>query len=71
MRLLTDFAFERLAANRVFIQCDARNTRSAAVAGRLGFAREAPLRNDRRAVDGTLRNTLVFSRIPDDPRWPR
>jgi RimJ/RimL family protein N-acetyltransferase len=71
VRLLTDFAFERLAANRVFIRCDARNARSAAVAERLGFVREALLRNEMRAVDGALRNTLIYALIPSDPRWPR
>jgi ribosomal-protein-serine acetyltransferase len=71
VRLLTDFAFDHLAANRVFIQCNARNTRSAAVAERLGFVREAQLRNDRRTPDGALRDTLVYALIPSDPRWPR
>src|SRR5262249_31580188 len=45
VKLLTDFAFAALGANRVFIRCDARNTRSSAVAERLGFVREALLRN--------------------------
>ena len=51
------------------IRCDARNTRSAAVAERLGFVREALLRNER-DPHGELRDTLVFSLTPDDPRWP-
>lgn len=71
VRLLTDFAFERLAANRVFIRCNARNARSAAVAERLGFAREALLRNEMRAVDGSLRDTLIYALIPGDLRWPQ
>lgn len=70
VRLLTDFAFDHLAANRVFIRCNARNTRSAAVAERLGFVREALLRNERRALDGGLRDTLVYALIPSDSRWP-
>ncbi len=70
-RLLTEFAARSLAANRVFIQCDARNKRSAAVPERLGFTREALLRNDRRAKDGALRDTLIFSLIPSDSNWPR
>jgi ribosomal-protein-serine acetyltransferase len=70
VRLLTDFAFASLNAQRVMIRCDARNTRSAAVAERLGFVREAHLRNDTRAADGEVRSTLVFSLIPSDPRWP-
>jgi RimJ/RimL family protein N-acetyltransferase len=70
VKLLTDFAFTSLGAQRVMIRCDARNTRSAAVAERLGFVREAHLRNDARSADGELRDTLIFSLIPGDPRWP-
>ena len=71
VRLLTDFAFESLGAQRVMIRCDARNTRSAAVAERLGFVREARLRNEVRThTDSALRDTLIFSLIPSDPRWP-
>ena len=68
VRLLTDFALDTLGANRVYIRCDARNTRSANVARRLGFVPEAHLRNEARAADGSLRDTLVFARIPGDPR---
>jgi RimJ/RimL family protein N-acetyltransferase len=71
VKLLTDFAFASLGAQRVMIRCDARNTRSAAVAERLGFVREARLRNELRShLTGELRDTLVFSLIPSDPRWP-
>jgi len=66
VRLLTDYAFTSLGANRVQIRCDARNTRSAAVAERCGFVREALLRNDSRGADGSLRSTLVFAQTPDD-----
>ena len=70
VRLLTDYAFTSLGANRVQIRCDARNTRSAAVAERCGFVREALLRNDSRGADGTLRSTLVFALTPDDRPHP-
>ncbi len=70
VKLLTDYAFASLQANRVMIRCDARNNRSAAVPRRLGFVEEALLRNDSIATDGTIRSTLVFSLTPDDPRWP-
>jgi RimJ/RimL family protein N-acetyltransferase len=40
------------------------------VAERLGFVREARLRNEARATDGSLRDTLIFALTPDDPRWP-
>ncbi len=57
------FAFDQLKAIRLEIRCDARNTRSAAVAERAGFTREACLRCQSRAPDGKLRDTLVFARL--------
>ncbi len=69
VRLATDYAFEELGATRVEIRCDARNTRSANVPRRLGFTQEAHLRNHMRGQTGELRDTLVFARIPSDPRW--
>jgi ribosomal-protein-serine acetyltransferase len=69
VRLVTDYAFDHLAAHRVEIRCDARNRRSAAVAERLGFVREAHLRYNLRSVDGTIRDTLVYALTVDDPRW--
>jgi ribosomal-protein-serine acetyltransferase len=70
VRLITDYAFDTLKAQRVEIRCDARNRRSAAVAERLGFVREAQLRHHERATDGSLRDTLIFALVPSDPRWP-
>jgi RimJ/RimL family protein N-acetyltransferase len=70
-RLITDYLFDHLGAQRVQILCDARNARSAAVPTRLGFPREALLRHFTRAVDGELEDTLVFAMIPSDPRWPQ
>lgn len=58
---LTRFAFDRLRGQRVEIRCDARNTRSAAVARRAGYHMDGRLRQDDWATDGTLRDTLVFS----------
>lgn len=60
---ITRFAFDVLGAQRVEIRCDARNTRSAAVARRVGYILEGCLRQDNWATDGTLRDTLVFSKI--------
>lgn len=70
VKLLTDYAFATYDAKRVYIRCDERNTRSAAVPKRLGFVPEAHLRHDGVAYDGVLRNTLIFALIPSDPRWP-
>ena len=70
VRLVTDYAFTALAAEKVALRCDARNARSAAVAERLGFVREARLRNEMRAKDGTLTDELQYALVRDDPRWP-
>ncbi len=64
--LLCGLAFGTLEAQRVVIRCDKANTRSAAVALRLGFILEATLRNDTRDGNGILRDTLLFSLTPED-----
>jgi RimJ/RimL family protein N-acetyltransferase len=63
VRGITRFAFEMLGARRVEIRCDARNERSRAVARRAGYELEATLRNHVIAVDGELRDTLIFVRL--------
>ncbi len=70
VRLVTDYAFTDLAANKVALRCDARNTRSASVAERLGFVREGRLRGEMRAKDGALADDLQYALTRDDPRWP-
>lgn len=64
VRGITRFAFEHLGAERVEIRCDARNERSAAVARRAGYALEATLHHQARAIDGSLRDTLLFVMFP-------
>ena len=66
VRLLTDYAFDTLKANRLEIRCDELNVRSAAIPKRLGYVLEGRLRNDVATSDGRLRTTLVFSLIPED-----
>lgn len=66
VRLLCEFAFESLRANRVEIRCDALNTRSMAVPTRLGFVQEALLRRECRDGNGELRDTLIFAMTPED-----
>ncbi|MEE8391330.1 MAG: GNAT family protein [Anaerolineae bacterium] len=61
VRGVTRFAFETLGARRVKIRCDACNERSQQVAERAGFELEATLRNHAVAVDGELRDTLIYS----------
>jgi RimJ/RimL family protein N-acetyltransferase len=65
-RLLADYAFSAYGARRVFLRCDARNTRSAAVPERLGFVCEARLRSEAIAYDGVLRDTLIYAATPED-----
>jgi len=63
--LLTALAFDRLAARRVEIRCDARNLKSRAVAKRCGFELEGVLKNEALGVDGCPRDTAVHARIAD------
>lgn len=66
VRLLTDYAFDHFAANRVEIHCDERNKRSAAIPRRLGFVQEGLLRDGYIAPDGQLVGKLIFSQIRSD-----
>jgi RimJ/RimL family protein N-acetyltransferase len=69
VRILTDYAFSQLGANKVALRCDARNVRSAAVAERLGFIREAQLRGEAITKDGLIADELQYALTRDDPRW--
>ncbi|MEK8130433.1 GNAT family N-acetyltransferase [Paenibacillus filicis] len=60
---IEQFAIRELGANRIEIRCDSRNRRSANVAERAGFTHEATLRSDSIAVDGTLRDTLIYAKV--------
>ena len=64
---LTDFAFSRLKAERVELVTDEDNRDSRRVAERCQFSLEGVLRQDRRAPDGTLRNTCIYARLPSKP----
>jgi RimJ/RimL family protein N-acetyltransferase len=60
---LAAHAFEELNALRVEIRTSTRNQASRRVAERAGFTQEAILRQDSREVDGTLRDTVIYTRI--------
>ncbi|MCM3629161.1 GNAT family N-acetyltransferase [Paenibacillus glycanilyticus] len=60
---IASFAIQVLEANRIEIHCDARNKKSANVAERTGFTLEGVLRNHKNANDGSLRDTMVFSKV--------
>lgn len=63
---ITDFTLNILGAQRIEIRCDARNTRSAAVAQRAGYTLEARFHHHLRGVDGSLRDTLIFVKFPPE-----
>lgn len=70
VRLVTDYAFTALDANKVAMRCDARNRRSAGVAERLGFVREAVLRREAVTNDSEISDELQYALTRADPRWP-
>lgn len=59
---LCDLALRGLGAVRLEAIVDEENTASRDVAQRCGFVLEGVLRNERRAPDGSLRNTCVYAR---------
>ncbi|MGB2839706.1 MAG: GNAT family N-acetyltransferase [Actinomycetes bacterium] len=66
--LLLGYAFETLGFGRVQLKTDVRNTRSHDAIARLGATREGLLRRYQRRLDGSVRDTVVFS-VTDD-EWP-
>ena len=66
--LILGHAFEVLGANRVAIKTDIRNERSQAAIERLGAKREGVLRHQYIRPDGSLRDTVLYSVIPEE--WP-
>jgi RimJ/RimL family protein N-acetyltransferase len=65
VRGITRFAFETLGAKRVEIRCDILNERSRRVAESVGYHLDATLRNNGVRANGDLRDTLVYSLIPE------
>lgn len=62
LNALTRYCFEVFGAKRVYLTCDARNAKSIAVMERLGFPREALIRNECRDFEGQLRDTVIHGR---------
>jgi RimJ/RimL family protein N-acetyltransferase len=67
VKALSAYASSHLHAARLEIITDEENTPSRRVAELAGFVLEGTLRADRRAPDGTLRNTCVYAQIPPQP----
>jgi RimJ/RimL family protein N-acetyltransferase len=66
--MLLRHAFDTLGAVRVEWHVDIRNQRSQAAVERLGAVREGVLRRHRPRVDGSWRDTVVYSMT--DEEWP-
>lgn len=60
---LVAMAFEQLGAARIGLVVDEENTASRRVAERCGFRLEGVLESERRAPDGSLRNTCIYAKI--------
>ena len=63
--LVTEMAFDKLGANRVFIRCASGNLRSAAIPPRLGYTLEGTLRNANRNTRGDLCDMHLFAMTPE------
>jgi RimJ/RimL family protein N-acetyltransferase len=66
VRALIKLVFEQFQGNRIWLTCDSRNDHSRQIPEALGFRREACCRNDSRATDGSLRDTLVYGMMVDE-----
>jgi len=66
--LFLGHAFDTLGANRVAIKTDIRNERSQAAIARLGAVREGVVRHQYVRRDGSLRDSVLYSVIPEE--WP-
>ncbi|MBZ0294120.1 MAG: GNAT family N-acetyltransferase [Anaerolineae bacterium] len=65
------FIFDHLQAHRVLLRCSDANPRSARVAERCGFSREAHLRQNRRLADGTLCGEYYYGLLREEYRQNR
>lgn len=68
VRMLTDFAFGELKANRVFLRIATENQRSLVIPPRVGFTKEGVLRNAVVDAHGTLHDLAIFGMTPEEWR---
>jgi RimJ/RimL family protein N-acetyltransferase len=66
--LLLKHAFETMDCIRVWFKTDARNLRSMHALERLGLVKEGVLRNHMILPDGYIRDSVVYSLLPNE--WP-
>jgi N-acetyltransferase len=67
--LLLKHAFEILGCIRVWFKADARNQRSINALESIGAIREGVLRNHMVLPDGFIRDSVIFSLLPEE--WPQ
>jgi RimJ/RimL family protein N-acetyltransferase len=67
--LLLQHAFEQLGCVRVWFKTDGRNLRSQHALEKLGVVKEGVLRNHMILPDGYIRDSVVYSLVPDE--WPQ
>jgi RimJ/RimL family protein N-acetyltransferase len=67
--LLLKHAFEALGCIRVWFKADGRNQRSIHALESIGAIREGVLRNHMVLPDGFIRDSVVFSLLPEE--WPQ
>jgi ribosomal-protein-serine acetyltransferase len=64
--LCCTLAFDHMKVNRVWGGCDVANARSVKLFERIGFAREAHLRGERRDHHGNIRDSFVYGMLARD-----
>jgi RimJ/RimL family protein N-acetyltransferase len=67
--LLLKHAFEMLGCVRVWLKTDRRNLRSQRAIERMGAVREGVLRNHMILPDGYIRDSVMYSILPQE--WPQ
>ena len=67
--MLIKHAFEVLGCVRVWFKTDQRNKRSQHALEKLGVIKEGVLRNHMILPDGYIRNSVVYSLLPEE--WPQ
>ncbi len=67
--LLLRYAFEQLGCIRAWFKTDSRNTRSQHAIEKLGAIKEGVLRNHMILPDGTIRDSVMYSILPEE--WPK
>jgi RimJ/RimL family protein N-acetyltransferase len=66
VRAIVRLVFQHFNANKLALRCDARNDASRRVAESIGFQHDRRARHDSIATDGSIRDTLSFSLLPDE-----